>query len=52
MAGFSETRLVTCAAFACLVTALLWVPWYQKGLSSQLLIYVQNMKENRKLVLS
>jgi hypothetical protein len=32
--GFSETRLVTCVAFACIITALLWVPWYQQGLSS------------------
>jgi hypothetical protein len=32
--GFSETRLVTCMVFACLLTALLWVPWQQTGLSS------------------
>jgi len=32
--GFSETRLVTCLAFACIITALLWVPRYQRGLSS------------------
>jgi hypothetical protein len=32
--GFSETRLVTCVAFACLITALVWVPWQQTGLSS------------------
>jgi hypothetical protein len=31
--GFSETRLVTCVAFVCFITALLWVPWHQTGLS-------------------
>jgi len=32
--SFSESRLVTYAAIACLITALLWVPWYQRSLSS------------------
>ena len=32
--SFSEARLVTIAAIVCLVSAVMWVPWYHEGLSS------------------
>lgn len=32
--SFSKARLVTVAAVACLISGVLWVPWYHKGLSS------------------
>jgi hypothetical protein len=30
---FSEAGLVTVAAIACLISGILWVPWYHEGLS-------------------
>lgn len=33
VASFSEARFVTFAAIACLISAVLWVPWYQATLN-------------------
>ena len=30
--NFSEARLVTALAIACLIAGILWVPWYHEGL--------------------
>ena len=34
--NFSEARLVSVAAIACLIAGILWVPWHHKGLGSSI----------------
>ena len=34
--NFSEARLVTVVAVACLLAGIIWVPWYHEGLGSSI----------------